>query len=36
MYPEQLLILLYQNILRLFADRGEHTLAKLDALLFKF
>lgn len=36
MYPEQLLIPLYHNVSRLLAGRGEHTLAKLDAFLFKF
>lgn len=35
MYPEKFLASLYRNVLRLSLGRGEHTLAKLDALLFK-
>lgn len=35
MYPEQILIPLYQNILRLSLRRGEHTIAKIDTFLFK-
>jgi FkbM family methyltransferase len=35
MYPAQLLVPIYLNLLRLTSGRGEHTIAKIDALLFK-
>jgi FkbM family methyltransferase len=36
MYPAKTLINLYRNLLRLSSGRGAHTLAKIDASLFKF
>lgn len=35
MYPYKVLMPIYQYLLRLSAGRGEHTLAKLDALMFR-
>lgn len=35
MYPDQILIPFYRNILHLSLGRGEHTLAKIDSFLFK-
>jgi FkbM family methyltransferase len=36
MYPQKLLIPIYKNILKASHGRGSHTLAKLDAIVFRY